>query len=133
VDWDHGEWQIPAHKMKSREDFLERPIDPDLFAYLKARRKPAGRIFGVLDPEKWEAAVVRAGLNWVTPHTARRTFITRCRRRKVPMEVCMFLSDHRSRSVVIESYLDVGVTPGEAKQALADAAVGKLARKEGGA
>ena len=42
IDFEHGEWDIPASKMKSREDFTGRPILSDLLEYLGFLRQLEG-------------------------------------------------------------------------------------------
>jgi integrase len=124
LEWDHvdfarREWRIPAKIMKSREDFTGRPIEPELMEWLEANRKPAGLIFGRLQIEKFRAARKRAALDWLRPHDCRRTFVTRCRRRGVPMEITMWLSDHRDIKVVLDCYREV--RPEEGRDAIVKA------------
>ena len=114
VDFARGEWRIPAAKMKSGEDFTGRPIAADLLAYLRDRARTAGPIFGPLAVEDWRRAVKKAGLEDVRPHDLRRTFLTRCRMEGMPMEVAMYLSDHRDLSVVLSVYR--AVEPAEARK-----------------
>jgi integrase len=104
IDWDNREWKIPAAKMKSKVDFLQRPIAPDLFAWFKEHARTAGRIFGPFSIKKWKLAVSSAGLSNIRPHDVRRGFVTMCRRANIPMEVCMYLSDHRDIATVIKVY-----------------------------
>ena len=108
IDFEQGEWNIPARKMKSREDFTGRPILPDLLEYLKNRRQPAGLTFGALQAENWQEAIKQARLQEYRPHDLRRCFVTECRRRGVPMEVAMFLSDHRDLATVLKCYRAIG-------------------------
>jgi len=116
IDFARGEWRIPAAKMKSREDFVGRPIAPDLLEYLRERARPAGQVFGSLRLTDWKTAAEAAGLSWLRPHDLRRNFVTRCRRAGVPLEVTMHLSDHRDLRVVLECYR--GVDPSEAADAI---------------
>jgi integrase len=125
IDWKAGTWQIRAGIMKSRQAFLDRPVDGTLLAWLKAHRKP-GVIFGPLDATKFKAAAERAGVGWLKPHDLRRCFVSRCRRLGLPLEVTMHLSDHRDLGTVLASYR--AVDPAEVK-----AGMEKLARKDGGA
>jgi integrase len=104
VDFTRGEWRIPGAKMKAREDFVGRPLAPELLEWLRARRRPAGLIFGPLDAAAFRRAAAAAGVEWLKPHDLRRGFVTRCRRRGVPMELAMFLSDHRDVAVVLDAY-----------------------------
>ena len=117
IDFSNAEWRIPGAKMKSREDFNGRPVAADLLAWLRERRRPAGLVFGRLDAEDWKTIVAKADLKGLMPHDLRRTFVTRCRRKGVPMEVTMFLSDHRNVAVVLECYREVD--PDEAREAMA--------------
>jgi integrase len=117
IDWTAGEWTIPGAKMKSREDFTGRPVAPDLLAYLRPLRRPSGLVFGPLDAEKFQAAADRAGVPWLRPHDCRRSFVSRCRRLGIPMEVTMHLSDHRDLATVLRSYRSVD--PAEVRAAMA--------------
>lgn len=107
VDFEKREWQIPASKMKSREDFNGRPIAKELFLYLKEHRKTSGLIFGKLSGKRFRQAIKNAGLPWLRPHDLRRNFVTRCRKSGVPLEVTMRLSDHRDIKVVLDCYREV--------------------------
>ncbi len=123
IDWTAGEWAIPGAKMKSREDFFGRPVAPDLLAYLTARRKPAGLIFGRLDSKRFQAAAKRSGASWLRPHDLRRGFVSACRRQGIAMEITMHLSDHRDLATVLASYR--AVDPAEVKAAMQRLAGGK--------
>lgn len=116
VDFKRREWRIPAALMKSDEDFHGRPIAPELFTILKESRKTAGLIFGALDAKRFESAVKAAGLDGLKPHDLRRNFVTRCRRQGVPLEVAMYLSDHRDVRVVMSCYR--AISKEEAKAAM---------------
>ena len=124
VDFDRQEWTIPAEKVKSREDYVGRPISDELFSWLKEHR-PAGPrdrkalIFGQLQAETWRRITEAADLEWLRPHDLRRHFVTRCRRAGVSLEVCMYLSDHRDLRTVLECYRAVETE--EARQALTQA------------
>ena len=126
IDFELGEWRIPAEKMKSRTDFIGRPVAPELLQYLRKRRQPSGVVFGPLGAKEWQALVEATGLSWLRPHDLRRNFVTRCRRAGVPLEVAMYLSDHRDLAVVLQCYRRV--EPKEAKQAI----VGLFGQAAGG-
>jgi integrase len=117
IDFRRGEWRLPAAKVKAREDFVGRPIAPALLAWLRDHAGTSGLVFGRLDSKKWSEAVKAAGFSWLRPHDLRRNFITRCRRAGVPLEVAMYLSDHRDVAVVLACYR--AVDSRDAKAAMA--------------
>ncbi|MBI4585334.1 MAG: tyrosine-type recombinase/integrase [Planctomycetes bacterium] len=117
IDFDRGEWRIPAGKMKSREDFVGRPVAPELLKYLRGRARTSGIIFGKLSAEQWRLATTAAGLSWLRPHDLRRNFVTRCRRAGISLEVAMHLSDHRDLATVLACYRRVD--PSETRKAMA--------------
>ena len=124
VDWGRGEWKIPAEKVKSRQPYVGRPISEELMAWLIAHRPKATRqqgepIFGRLKPADWRIVVQAADLPWLKPHDLRRNFVTRCRRAGVPLDICMWLSDHRDLRTVLECYREVDTD--EARDALRQA------------
>lgn len=107
VDLEHGWLRVPAALMKSKRDF-EAPLSPVALTTLKAMRdRVEGRVFQVSGEtvrQRWMAALKRAGLPEFKLHDLRRTFLTNARKRGVPMEVAMALSDHHDLKVVLRCY-----------------------------
>ena len=48
-----------------------------------------------------------AEISDLRPHDLRRSFVTRCRRKGIPMEVTMKLSDHRDLATVLKCYREI--------------------------
>lgn len=107
VDLARGWLKIPAALMKSNRDF-EAPLTSTAIDTLKGLRdRVEGRVFNLASEtlrRHWLAALKRAGLPEFKLHDLRRTFLTNARRRGVPMEVAMALSDHRDLRVVLRCY-----------------------------
>lgn len=140
--WAHleleGGWiHLPAELMKGGEAHSV-PLSPEALEALRAWRKlsaqrrgpgsvaPGATVWGLSSrasvKRAFRSAVKRAALEGVTFHDLRRTFISRARRRGVPLDVVMAISDHRDIRTVMKHYR--GVSPEELLRA--------VGRREGG-
>jgi integrase len=121
VRWEHVDlaesmWHIPSELLKSRHPYSQ-PICERLLVWLRAHRKTSGKIFGPGPRYTWYAIREIAGLRGLKRHDLRRTFVTRCRKAGIKMEVTMELSDHRDVRTMLRFYRAVDVT--ETRDALA--------------
>ena len=124
IDWEHvdlerGYLHIPAKFMKSNREF-QAPLSPAALEALRgARTSVTGRVFPLSHDSVrrgFQRAAAKCGLRDLRFHDCRRTFLTNCRRRGVPMEVAMALSDHRDLKVVLACYR--AIDSGELLQAV---------------
>ena len=121
--WEHvaaqvGMWRIPAKLMKSRREYVQ-PIPSCLMIWLTESMpdEPIGTIWGMGIRRWWYVVRERAGLPGLKQHDLRRTFVTRCRRARVPIEVTMALSDHCDVKTMLAVYRRVDEC--DTRQALA--------------
>lgn len=121
VDLEAGWLRIPAELMKAGEDH-EMPLSPralDALAEWRAAQveregtpavRPEAPVWGLAPgasvKRAFRSAARRAGLE-VKFHDLRRTFISLARRRGVPLDVVMALSDHRDLRTVLRHYRGV--------------------------
>lgn len=108
VRWEHvdieaREWTIPAALMKSRREYRQ-PIMWCMALWLAAHLRAEGVIFGSDARRVWWRVRAQAGLPTLTRHDLRRSFITRCRRRGLPIEITMALADHVDLSTMLRVY-----------------------------
>jgi integrase len=117
VDLDAGMWRIPAALLKSRREYVH-PIAPCMLSWLRLHAAPDdGYVFGPGARAWWYAIRERAGMPTLKRHDLRRTFITRCRRAEIPMEITMALSDHKDVRTMLTVYRRVDEC--DTRQALA--------------
>ena len=87
---------------------------------LQIRTLTAGGPFRTLDRNRlftrWTKIRRKAGLPWVTPHTLRRTAITRWVRAGVPIKTAQALAGHAMMSTTLRYY--VSVTPDDMRAAI---------------
>ena len=119
LDLDGGTWRIPAEKMKSKEPYEGRPIHPTLLAELRERKsnRIRAKLVNSIKYTTWQRLCRKAGLDGLTCHDLRRTFVTQCRREGLEMEITMWLSDHRDLRTVLRIYREIDTA--EAAEGLA--------------
>lgn len=111
VDLDRGILSLPGSLLKSGSPFLS-PLSPRALAVLRALHSSASgsqrpEVFSIRRStlhREFHRALSRAGLCAGKFHWLRKYFLTQCRRRGVPLEVAMRLSDHHDLKTVLECY-----------------------------
>lgn len=115
VDLVEGRLSLPAELLKSGRT-LRVPLSQRAWDCLREERKLQCQNFSgsqsdlVLPmaastlSEAWRKVTKLCGLKGMKIHDLRKTFLTRCRRRNVPLEVAMALSDHRDYRVALGVY-----------------------------
>lgn len=111
VDLDRGILSLPGSLLKSGSPFIS-PLSPRALAVLHSLHSSASgsqrpEVFSIAPSSlhrEFHRAMRRAGLGAGKFHWLRKYFLTRCRRRGVPLEVAMRLSDHHDLKTVLECY-----------------------------
>lgn len=114
IEWSHvdletGILSLPGALLKSGANFIA-PLSPRALAVLldlhcQGPRRP--EVFSISPStlhREFHRAMSRAGLGAGKFHWLRKFFLTQCRRRGVPLEVAMRLSDHHDLKTVLECY-----------------------------
>lgn len=115
LEWSHvdlrtGILSLPGALLKSGAPFVS-PLSPRALAVLQALHNSSGSQRRGVFPigrttlhREFHRALGKAGLQAGKFHWLRKYFLTQCRRRGVPLEVAMRLSDHHDIKVVLECY-----------------------------
>lgn len=107
LDLETGWLRLSGERQKSGRT-LEVPLSPRALEVLQSTREAvSGQIFHLRKSQVgrlFRRAAHAAGLKGIKFHDLRKTFLTRLRRRGVPLEVAMELSDHRNIATVLKHY-----------------------------
>ena len=107
LDLEKGWLRLPGDRQKSGRTF-EVPLSLRAMEVLQDLRVAvSGRVFKLQRSQLgrlFRRAAHAAGLHGLKFHDLRKPFLTRLRRKGVPLEVAMELSDHRSIEVVLKVY-----------------------------
>jgi integrase len=108
LDLQAGKMRLPGELLKSGRE-LRVPLSQRAWDCLVELKKSSTSELVLPIPastlgDAWRRACRVCGLTGLKIHDLRKTFLTRCRRRNVPLEVACALSDHRDYRVALGVY-----------------------------